>query len=428
MSTISLEEYLIRPAKSQEKITILQLLLNKSNKASLWFGLGTALVIVIVYFLTIIYLIVTLVLLPTWDALEAGRLQVGLVLNLSLVLLLFLILPLYGLGRFAASIYKKANPDRCLVAVQGHKIVGFVSLIRRSKQDLVNHLFVKFKYRQQGIGTKLLQAVVASSRNSVYVHSVPLQSSFYTRLGFEKYQDKNYRSSWLNNNISERLVLSPHSQILKLSSSDKSLFSHKYIVQKAEYKDIKTLCSLLLNISDNSKDSLLPFGFNMVFRLSLPFCLLLAIAIVGFLVALLLTFNLPSFVTIAIAIAIIYLSLVLPQKITAYIITKQLSQFYLIKAQDKIIGYGRLSRKRQYSILHHIYCFAAYGIEPVNQAIEYFSQRETQPIYVTCPCKMMKFYYQSGFIPIRISELPIKLQLGGKVSVKFGNAILVLWS
>ena len=432
MHTISPDEYLIRSAKSQEKIAILQLLLNKSSKASLWLGLVTAFIIVIVYFSIIIYLTVTLILLPARDILEADRLQIGFVLHLSLVLLLFLIFPLYCLGKFAVSIYRKANPDCCLVAVRDEKIIGFVSLIQMPKKNIISYLFVKSKYRQQGIGTKLLQAIIANSQNSIYVNSLPLQSSFYTRCGFKKCHNKNYRYFWLNSNISEKLVLTSHPQVLEPSSSNKLLsFSRKYTICQAKYKDIETICSLLSNISDAPQDSFLPFGFNLIIRLSLPFYLSLAIAIVGFLVVLPLIFNLPSFVAItivAIAIAILFLSLVLPQKITAYIVSKQLSQFYLIEAQDKIIGYGRLSRKREYSILHHIYCFSAYGIEPINQAIEYFSQQETQPIYVTCPRKMMKFYYRYGFIPLKISELPIKLQLGGKVSAKFGGANLVLWS
>ena len=113
-------------------------------------------------------------------------------------------------------------------------------------------------------------------------------------------------------------------------------------------------------------------------------------------------------------------------KITIKIIKKYLSQFWLIKDRDKVIGYARLSRKEKYSILYHVYALSYYNIEPIEKLIDHFSKLETQPIYVACPKKMAEIYYRYGFIRVNIQEFPKELQLGAKVSLKFAGVNLVL--
>ena len=103
-----------------------------------------------------------------------------------------------------------------------------------------------------------------------------------------------------------------------------------------------------------------------------------------------------------------------------------MQQFWLVKDRDKIIGYGRLSRKEKYSILYHIYALAYYDTEPIEQLVEHFSKLETQPIYVACPKKVAELYYKYGFTRIKIHKLPQELQLGAKVSLKFAGVNLVL--
>ena len=311
-----------------------------------------------------------------------------------------------------------------------NQIIGYVSLVKLNKQYKINKLFVKLGYRQKGIGTKLLQEIIQTTQNPIYVDSIPLQSSFYNRLGFKEVKPKNYGKAWLNKyNLVNQLVFLPNSPRVALN---KSTANNEYTIQTASMQDAKIIYRLLNNIYDNSQDSFLPFGFNVALRLSLPLCFVFILEII---IAVFITISLifsssdiPAVIILAIALVIFFSGLRFLPKITKTVIQKKISQFYLIKTQGNIIGYARISRNREYVILHHIYVFSSYDIEPMEQIVEYFARQETQPIYVACTRKNAIIYYQCGFMPIKIQELPIELQSGGKISSRFGGANLVLWS
>ena len=424
------DEYLIRPAKPDEKTAIWQLLLNKSSKASLWFTLTIFLLAIAISIIGIVYIALNLIIFPAGDYLKVYGLEAKFVVNFSFVSLLFLGFPICYLWWLASAGYKSTNSDYCLVALDRNKIIGCVSLIKLNGRHKISRLIVKTEYRQKGIGTKLLQEIIQNTQYPIYVDSIPLQSSFYTRLGFKEVEAKKSGKAWLDKyDLVKKLVLLPNSFSVK---SNKSPANNEYIIQPAIIQDVKVIYRLLENIYDNIQDSFLPFGYNAIIRISFPLCLVFILEIIGVvLVAFALIFGLSDIVTViimAIAIALFFAGLIFLPKITSALIVQKISQFYLIKARDNVIGYARISRNREYSILHHIYVFSSYGLEPIDRIIEYFARQETQPIYVACPRKVAKLYYKHGFRPIKVKELPIKLQSGGKISAKFGGANLVLWS
>lgn len=83
-------------------------------------------------------------------------------------------------------LYKKLNKPVAFVATDNDKIIGVI----RGTPDRINSLFVDGKYQKQGIGKKLVEFFVKTSKKQgikfIKVRSSVFAVKFYQAMGFKK--------------------------------------------------------------------------------------------------------------------------------------------------------------------------------------------------------------------------------------------------
>ena len=102
--------------------------------------------------------------------------------------------------------YLLRNPNTCFVAEDNEKIVGVIMSAHDGRRGFIHHTAVKKEYREQGIGKKLVDSVLAALE-AEGIHKVALVAFeknvlgniFWEKIGFTVRDDLVYR----NKNIHE---------------------------------------------------------------------------------------------------------------------------------------------------------------------------------------------------------------------------------
>lgn len=101
-----------------------------------------------------------------------------------------------GIGRFL-----KRNPETCFVAVNENRIVGIILSGHDGRRGYIYHTAVEAAQRKQGIGSALVDAVLAAmEREGIHKTALVVFSrnktgnDFWERLGFEAREDLVYRN------------------------------------------------------------------------------------------------------------------------------------------------------------------------------------------------------------------------------------------
>lgn len=439
-SKFSTLDYIIRPARKNERLAIAKLVLSENGVSYFWILAIFYFLYIISFALFICYFLLTVVLLPAWEYIKLSGLDFKFALSLIISVACWLVLPVSGLYFTWYIIGNKIDPQKNHVAVSNNHLIGAVCLIDQKNIAHLGHLFIKQEYRQKGIGTKLLRTAIATVDKPIYAdYWTPDQKYFLNRFGFEQRKFGGLRF-WLNK-LSEmqQVVLSPTSRISTLDTQMNSAKQprEKYTIVKSDRRDLKDIYDLTASLQD-TQDSFLPFGLNAIIRTSLANLFrLLLLPIVGVLIFGInllvesdLFSNFPEtklldiLLLVAIALIPVIILFAVPQIIIKKVITDRLVQFWAIKYQAKTIGYGRISSLETYSILHHIYILPPFQAELMPVLLQRLIEQIPQPIYVACSRKQAKQYYEHGFSRVSIDRLPHKLQLRSKVGQKFGCLIL----
>ncbi|BAY39212.1 GCN5-related N-acetyltransferase [Nostoc sp. NIES-2111] len=97
---------------------------------------------------------------------------------ISIILFLVLIIVLDGFALFNFS------TDKFLVFEYNRKIIACVSYRTLANYSKISRLHVHSKYRRQGLGSRLVKAVIRNVKKPIYLISVPKALYFYIKLKF----------------------------------------------------------------------------------------------------------------------------------------------------------------------------------------------------------------------------------------------------
>lgn len=95
----------------------------------------------------------------------------------------------------------KKNPETCFIAEEEGKVIGTVLAGNDGRRGYVYHLCVGESFRKQGIGKKLMDAMIDGMRKEG-ISKIALvafayndtANAFYDKIGFEKRSDLIYRN------------------------------------------------------------------------------------------------------------------------------------------------------------------------------------------------------------------------------------------
>ena len=101
--------------------------------------------------------------------------------------------------------YLKRNPDTCFVALEGDALAGVILCGHDGRRGFIHHMAVAEGYRNNGIGTALVDAALSALR-AEGIHKVALVAfkyneagnAFWEKMGFTVREDLNYRSRALS--------------------------------------------------------------------------------------------------------------------------------------------------------------------------------------------------------------------------------------
>ena len=91
------------------------------------------------------------------------------------------------------SIFLKRNPDTNFVAIDNHEIIGTILCGHDGRRGYIYHTAVKKNYRNQGIATKLIEAVISALQKEGItrvclnvIETNEYSKSFWQKKGWEK--------------------------------------------------------------------------------------------------------------------------------------------------------------------------------------------------------------------------------------------------
>ena len=101
--------------------------------------------------------------------------------------------------------YLKRNPDTCFVALEGDALAGVILCGHDGRRGSIHHMAVAEGYRDNGIGTALVDAALSALR-AEGIHKVALLvfryneagNAFWEKMGFAVREDLNYRNRALS--------------------------------------------------------------------------------------------------------------------------------------------------------------------------------------------------------------------------------------
>jgi ribosomal protein S18 acetylase RimI-like enzyme len=101
--------------------------------------------------------------------------------------------------------YLKRNPDTCFVALEGDALAGVILCGHDGRRGFIHHMAVAEGYRNNGIGTALVDAALSALR-AEGIHKVALVAfkyneagnAFWEKMGFTVREDLNYRNRALS--------------------------------------------------------------------------------------------------------------------------------------------------------------------------------------------------------------------------------------
>jgi ribosomal protein S18 acetylase RimI-like enzyme len=101
--------------------------------------------------------------------------------------------------------YLKRNPDTCFVALEGDALAGVILCGHDGRRGFIHHMAVAEGYRDNGIGTALVDAALSALR-AEGIHKVALVAfkyneagnAFWEKMGFTVREDLNYRNRALS--------------------------------------------------------------------------------------------------------------------------------------------------------------------------------------------------------------------------------------
>ncbi|MDO5396519.1 MAG: GNAT family N-acetyltransferase [bacterium] len=104
-----------------------------------------------------------------------------------------------GIDRFL-----KRNPDTCFIAEYENKVVGVIMVGNDGRRGYIYHTSVKSEYRNQGIGSKLVDTAINALKNQG-INKVALVvftknesgNAFWEKQGFTQRNDLIYRNKAL---------------------------------------------------------------------------------------------------------------------------------------------------------------------------------------------------------------------------------------
>ena len=101
--------------------------------------------------------------------------------------------------------YLKRNPDTCFVALEDDVLAGVILCGHDGRRGFIHHMAVAEGYRNNGIGTALVDAALSALR-AEGIHKVALVAfkyneagnAFWEKMGFAVREDLNYRNRALS--------------------------------------------------------------------------------------------------------------------------------------------------------------------------------------------------------------------------------------
>ena len=436
-------DYLIRPAKNNECLAIAQLLFNRNESKLSWLLLIFSCICGVAFVLGTLVICAEFLLVTIVEHVRLQSINLKFIASAIVSISIFLVLPISYISNFALKIARCLQPRNNYLAINNHEIVGAVSLVEQDKKSYLRYLFVKPKYRQQGIGSNLLTTAIATTNKPIYTDYFTLDQMYWlNRFGFKQRSFSGIRY-WLNKfGTMQQMILASGDRNTNnnYKSQATGKTAERYAIDRPSRQDLTGIYELTLGLQD-TQDSFLPFGYKTVVRTSIFYCLTLLLQIV-FILCGLIIYQFANFLwekiflanrwfALALLLCIPVLSLVylavlilLPALVTTKIITAHRSQFWVIKQHDKVIGYGRLSQLANYAVLHHVFVLPLFQTSATPELIQHLLKQTSSPVYACCSRRKAQQYYEHGLSKITCDRLPLELRLGAKISQIFGAVIL----
>lgn len=159
--------YDIRPLKSSEAIAALQLISDRNVYVFRVFWIIFS-ICGIAFSLFILFFTIDFLFIPAWEYISTYGLELKFIISLLGSSLLYI--PwVFGYIFLIFYFHKLLNPDNCLIATHNEQYVAFASSVKLGNKNILNQLFVKEGYRQQGIGSNLVREIVKNVGKQIYV-------------------------------------------------------------------------------------------------------------------------------------------------------------------------------------------------------------------------------------------------------------------
>ncbi|MGB3757554.1 MAG: GNAT family N-acetyltransferase [Rivularia sp. (in: cyanobacteria)] len=314
------------------------------------------------------------------------------------------------------------------------KIVAIAKLSKSHKSISLDSLGVLKSYRNQGIGSALVNYIVSLCSKPIDVSCKPDVVLFYSRFGFRikpKYSLFLFAINpsiveMLRNELPPALIKDDYDNAYTISKSTK-----EYRVYKASKQDIKKLRNFLSN--HPQLNFFVSFNNHFYLLSTTLFLLGTVLGLLNINLITLLILNLYFYWQTAIINWInifIILSLVLMFLLRILIIYFNISQsqfiskLWLFEYNDKLIGYAKLSDYRQYSVLQNL-SLIVYTKSFKSNLLQQLVSQLDKTIYFACENYQTGFYLSLGFTKIEINDLPKRLRIGGRINILCGGSNLV---
>ncbi|MBW4663061.1 MAG: GNAT family N-acetyltransferase [Chroococcus sp. CMT-3BRIN-NPC107] len=310
-------------------------------------------------------------------------------------------------------------------------VVGYGLMSHHKTYSILSSLYIVPTHRNQRLGSFLLRGIIEYHNNKpLYLFCQSNLISFYQRFGFVSVSRKQLPLK-IRFNLLPALMLNEAVNLLFSSTqivNNIPALPHNLIISRARKSDRAKICKFIFTSS--ALDFFLPFGFtsSLASSIFVLVLVLLPFFLIGSAILLLTGIAVPIGKLWA---ASIMLALLLPlcTLIFACFQMQNWAQFYLVESSSKLIGYARLSRYSQYSILHYLHLSTKSCSSREQLADELFQYLITQlnkPTYLACEAESVNFYKRLGFDTIATSTLPSSLQFGANLNRRFGGDNLVL--
>ncbi len=313
------------------------------------------------------------------------------------------------------------------------KIVAIAKLSKSHKSISLDSLGVLKSYRNQGIGSALVNYIVSLCSKPIDVSCKPDVVLFYSRFGFRikpKYSLFLFAINpsivqMLRNELPPALIKDDYDNAYTISKST------KYRVYKATKQDINKLRNFLSN--HPQLNFFVSFDNHFYLLSTTLFLLGIVLGLLNInLITLLIIIpcfywqiTIIDWINIFIKLSLALMLLLRLLKIVLIINQSQfISKLWLFEYNDKLIGYAKLSDYRQYGVLQNL-SLIVYTKSFKSHLLQQLVSQLDKTIYFACENYQTGFYLSLGFTKIEINDLPKRLRIGGRINIVCGGSNLV---